>query len=143
MSWLGLFVKCLELGQINGKEIGSSFAHEVGTIPTKDGRAKEVFEHLNDIHPSVVCLFDGDAEGDRHTAEVCGLRTPPRVVIRWPQGWAIENVVGWVVDAAPVVLQHPHLSEAGIPITVSELVEALRGTLRETKSSIRSLPKLS
>src|SRR3546814_4553064 len=57
----------------------SNFAHEVGAVPTADARAREVFEHLRQIHSSVFCLFDGDQQGNDYTTGVCASNPPPRL----------------------------------------------------------------
>ena len=85
-SWLRLFVKVLDLDSSAVDQAALSFAHEVGLIPTKDARIREVFEHLCQIHPGVFCLMDGDGAGDAYEAACCGLLQPPRVVARWPTG---------------------------------------------------------
>jgi energy-coupling factor transporter ATP-binding protein EcfA2 len=129
-AWLRQFVKILELGATKSSDLGLSFAHEVGAVPTADARAKEVFEHLRDIHPSVFCLFDGDAQGDNYTSTACALKPPPRIVARWPKGWAIEHVVGWIAEADPSILARAELSQMGVPSKPTELVDALQGKLK-------------
>jgi hypothetical protein len=94
-------------------------------VPTADARAREVYDHLKNIHPSVFCLFDGDEQGNNYVASVCRSGEPPRVVIRWPQGWTIESVIGWIVDADPAVLTAADLIAMGLPQTSAELVVAL------------------
>jgi hypothetical protein len=120
-------VKALELGSSNPADTGLSFAHEVGPVPTADARAREVYEHLSDIHPSVFCLFDGDYQGNAYTAAVCQSNSPPRLVVRWPAGWAMENVIGWIVAADPTVLAGADLVAMGVPQTSTDLVAELLG----------------
>lgn len=81
-AWLRQLVKVLELGSDANADVGLSFAHEVGAVPTADARAREVYEHLRNIHPSVFCLFDGDTQGENYTAGVCRSNPAPRVVVR-------------------------------------------------------------
>lgn len=129
-AWLRQLVKVLELGSDANADVGLSFAHEVGAVPTADARAREVYEHLRNIHPSVFCLFDGDTQGENYTAGVCRSNPAPRVVVRWPLGWSIEDVVGWIVDADPMVLRGGDLVAMGVPQTSADLVTALRGNLK-------------
>lgn len=124
-NWLRLFVKCIELKVGNGNEELSRFAHEVGVVPTKDARIVDVYNHLREVHPSLLCLMDGDQAGDDYTAAACGLPHPPRTIFRWPQGWEIENVVGWIVSADPAVLAAEELVDVGIPQTANDLVISL------------------
>jgi hypothetical protein len=129
-SWLRLLVKCFELSHAVDGAPGLSFVHEVGTIPTKDARVREVFEHLRSIHPLLVCLFDGDSEGDRYTADVCRCNPPPRIIIRWSDGRRMEDMVGWIIEAAPEVLRSHELIEADIPTNIPDLITALQGRLK-------------
>jgi energy-coupling factor transporter ATP-binding protein EcfA2 len=125
-AWLRQLVKVIELGSDDPAEIGLSFSHEVGPVPTADARGREVYEHLRTIHPSVFCVFDGDKQGSIYTTGVCQSTPPPRAIIRWPAHWAIENIVGWVVDADPRILNAPNLIAMGVPQTSKELVASLQ-----------------
>ena len=129
-NWLRLFVKALELRATGEDEIGLSFAHEVGVVPTKDARAAEVFQHLRAIHSTLFCLFDGDQAGTDYTLTCCRLAHPPTNIVRWPQDWEIENVVGWIVEGDPGLLNCEELMDAGVPRTSIELVVALTGPLK-------------
>lgn len=129
-AWLRQLVKVLELGSGEHADLGLSFAHEVGAVPTADARAREVYEYLRDIHPSVFCLFDGDEQGNHYAASVCRSNSPPRVIIRWPIGWTIESVVGWIVDADPAVITGADMIAMGIPQTSAELIAALGSNLK-------------
>jgi putative ATP-dependent endonuclease of the OLD family len=129
-AWLRQLVKALELGSSDYGDLGLSFAHEVGTIATADARAREVYEHLRDIHPAVFCLFDGDMQGNDYTTGVCQSNPPPRLVVRWPAGWTMESVVGWIVDADPAVLTGADMIAAGVPQTSADLVAALGANLK-------------
>ena len=115
-AWLRQLLKVLELGSSDHADPGLSFAHEVGAVPTADARAREVYEHLTNIHPSVFCLFDGDQQGNNYVAGLCRSRLPPRVIVRWPLGWTIEAVIGWIVDADPGILASADLIATSTPI---------------------------
>jgi hypothetical protein len=70
-----------------------AFTHAVRLIPAKDARIAEVFTHLSKVHPSVACLVDGDLQGDQYAEQLAALATPPRIIVRWPTGWRIEEVI--------------------------------------------------
>jgi energy-coupling factor transporter ATP-binding protein EcfA2 len=129
-NWLRLLVKTLELNPSDVDEDALSFAHEVGIIPTKDARVTEVFEHLRQIHPAPFCLFDGDATGNDYEASCCRLAQPPRIIVRWPMDWAVEHVIGWIVEADPTVLGDAELLAAGVPQAQPEFVAALSGPIK-------------
>jgi hypothetical protein len=120
-GWLELFVKCVELGNDANADSALRFANDVGVIPTKDSRCAEVFEHLRGVHPRLACLFDGDPGGLVHTNACCALANPPTLIIRWPNGWTIESVVCWIVEADPAVLAAPDCVAAGLPQDIAAL----------------------
>jgi putative ATP-dependent endonuclease of OLD family len=128
-NWLRLLVKALVLNPSEIDELALAFAHEVGIIPTKDARATEVFEHLRPIHPALFCLFDGDTAGNNYAAACCRLLHPPKTVVRWPVGWAIEHA-GWIAEADPSVLNEAELAASGVPQTPNGLVAALSNELK-------------
>jgi putative ATP-dependent endonuclease of the OLD family len=129
-NWLRLLLKSLELNPGAMDEAALSFAHEVGIIPTKDARAAEVYDHLRSVHPALFCLFDGDPAGDDYVAGCCRLQHPPKTIVRWPVGWSIEHMIGWIVEADPTVLNETALAAAGVPQRPNELVTALTGRLK-------------
>jgi predicted ATPase len=124
-SWLRLFVKCLELGDTKATDPAFNFSHEIGVIPTPDARTIDAYELLRSVHPNLVCLFDGDQAGRDYVDNACRLPTPPRMVIRWADGWAIEQVVCWIADADPAALNVQELLDAGVPQNVPNLAAAL------------------
>lgn len=129
--WLQLMVKALELNPEGLPDEALSFAHEVGVIPTKDARVADVFHHLNVIHPSLTCVVDGDGAGNNYIATCCGLQSPPAAIVRWPDGWAIENVIGWIVEADVGILANEDLQAAGVPQNAADFVAALSGQLKK------------
>jgi putative ATP-dependent endonuclease of OLD family len=129
-SWLRLLLRALELNPNVNDEPALAFAHEVGLIPTKDARAAEVYQHLQSIHPALFCLFDGDSAGDDYVAACCRLPHPPKIIVRWPAAWSIENIIGWIAEADPAVLNELELVAAGVPQNPSDLVVALDTDLK-------------
>jgi putative ATP-dependent endonuclease of the OLD family len=130
-SWLRLLSRIADLfAPERGADDAPPFTHEVGIIPTKDARIAEVFGHLTKVHPGVVCLVDGDAAGQRYTADLCGLAEAPATIIRWPQDWRIEDVICWIVAADPAVLADLELAGSGIPNDHALLIDVLLGPLK-------------
>lgn len=129
-NWLRLLVKTLELNSSAVDEAALRFAHEVGIIPTKEARVREVFEHLRPVHPALLCLLDGDSAGTGYETACCRLAHPPRTVVRWPVGWEIENVIGWIVEADLSVLSEAELVAAGVPQTSGAFTAALSSGLK-------------
>lgn len=125
-GWLRLFVKCLELQSAEEYEAALAFSHEVGVVPTPDARTTETYRHLCSVHPSIICLFDGDQSGSNYTTAVCQLTPPPHNVVRWPQGWEIEDIVAWIVAGDETVLASPELVAAGVPQSLDQLLTLLK-----------------
>jgi hypothetical protein len=77
------------------------FEAHVGIVPTHDGSVVVTYQTLSTLHPAVACIVDGDAAGIGYAAQLAALKSPPQVVVRWPDGWTIEDVVGWLVRPEP------------------------------------------
>lgn len=60
------------------------------------------------------------------TSRSLALPTPPDTVVQWPTGWAVEDVVRWILDA-------------GDPRMVTELEPLLQGFSFDTLDKLRDL----
>lgn len=128
-AWLRLLcrVSDLAVAESDGKA-NPSFTHEVGVVPTKDARVADAYGYLSGVHPSVFCLVDGDKAGLGYVNALCALTPPPKTIFQWRDGWAIENVIGWIVEADLGLLSDAAVMAAGLPNTVGQLVSALLGS---------------
>ena len=87
------------------------FGSLIGPVPTHEGQVEGVFEELDKIHHSVVCLVDGDNAGNAYVRNLTALEEAPAIILQWPQNWTIEDAVGWIADCdAAAVL--PRLTAA-------------------------------
>jgi hypothetical protein len=43
-------------------------------------------------------LVDGDGDGDRYASELRNPNAGARRILHWPNGWTIEDVVGWILE---------------------------------------------
>lgn len=102
-DWLNLLMRVVDLGPESAEPC--HFGIRVGVIPTSDAKVKETCETLARAHPWVCALVDGDAEGAGYTQDLSSAPVHVRRVLRWPNGWTIEDVVGWIiaVDEAAVM----------------------------------------
>lgn len=75
------------------------FGVRVGLVPTTDAKVKETCEALSKAHPMVCELVDGDHEGIHYADLLDGAGVGAKKVLRWPDAWTIEDVVGWIVQA--------------------------------------------
>jgi hypothetical protein len=107
----------------------SHFLAHVGVIRTTDGQVVATYERLRDLHPRIVCLLDGDPAGDSYLASLAGKHAPPTRALRWPDGWTIEDVFGWVLDAEPAVLETID-GILRVPVKTADLVARLKSTDR-------------
>ncbi len=96
-DWLSLLMRVVELDQ--DSEEPCFFGVRVGLIPTSDARMKETCETLSKAHPQVCTLVDGDGQGNRYAAELADPAAGASKVLCWPDGWTIEDVVGWIIEA--------------------------------------------
>ena len=96
-DWLGILMRIVELDQETDEPC--LFGVRVGLIPTSDARIKETCETLIKAHPRVCALVDGDEDGQRYARELSDPSVPVSIVLRWPAGWEIEDVIAWVIAA--------------------------------------------
>jgi putative ATP-dependent endonuclease of the OLD family len=82
------------------------FASEIGVIRTKDAAVEATYRRLQELHPRLVCLVDGDKPGRGYAKALMQLDHPPAKVLRWPDAWTIESILGWIVKAAPELLNN-------------------------------------
>ena len=102
VTWLDSLQTAIELRQ-EWTTAGETtrFGTFVGVVPTTDAKISETYEVARAVHSNVVCLVDGDAEGENYLAQVRALAPPPATIFIWSAGWAMEHVVSWIADADP------------------------------------------
>lgn len=125
-DWLRLLVRAVDLGQDWTPETECWFGCHVGVTPTHDGSVVATHAALERLHPLVVPLVDGDGAGREYAATLCGAARPPAMILRWPCDWAIERVVGWIVEAgqAAAITALAEVLDPGVA-NVRELVDRL------------------
>ena len=102
------------------------FGSHVGVVPTQDAHVVGVFEELRNIHQHVICLVDGDAAGEIYENALLLLANPPSLILKWPAGWGIEDVIGWIAEANHAVLPEIAESLGHVAATVAEFVALLK-----------------
>ncbi len=125
-EWLMLLVRAADLHQGWTDERVCHFDSFIGVIPTHDSAVVKSVEILQPLHPRVLALVDGDDAGVGYAKELLAQDDPNSgVIVRWPDDWTLENVIGWIVEAdadeclAAVTIDPPAAS-------VPELVERLK-----------------
>lgn len=123
-EWLDLLLRVVELGE--GGEIACAFGSHVGVVPTHDSCVEITCAALRKAHPNIVALVDGDGAGQGYAAALVQAQACS-AVLRWPDGWTMEDVVGWAVqadEAAIIPILDTNLPHA--PGTLNTLVAWLK-----------------
>jgi energy-coupling factor transporter ATP-binding protein EcfA2 len=123
-EWLSLLSRVVEL-QSGATAAGTFFSAAVGTVPTQNGAIEETVNRMRRCHSCVVGLADGDATGRAYTRNL--VANGIRCVLRWPDEWTIEDVIGWIIEPAhTAVLAGLAADLLEPPSTVAVLVERLK-----------------
>jgi putative ATP-dependent endonuclease of the OLD family len=96
-DWLTLLLRVADLDR--DSEQPCLFGVRVGVVPTSDAKVKETCTILSKAHPQVIALVDGDADGLGYADSLDEEGAGGKKVLRWPNGWTIENVVAWIIEA--------------------------------------------
>jgi putative ATP-dependent endonuclease of the OLD family len=101
VAWLEALQTALELHQSwqdvgDGAPLLSTF---VGVVPTIDAKIADTFALVSAVHTRPCILVDGDNDGRGYFDAVKVSSPPPRCVVFWPQGWAMEDVISWIASA--------------------------------------------
>jgi putative ATP-dependent endonuclease of the OLD family len=104
------------------------FDAHLGLIPTHDGSVVVTYDHLSRLHAKVVCLVDGDAAGAGYMTELEGKATPPSLILRWPDTWMVEDIVGWaaMADEPALLAMLANSSLPQPPASVADLVQRMK-----------------
>ena len=101
LAWLEALQTALETKQvwdIEGPQ-PTRFGTFVGVVPTIDAKIEDTLQIVTGVHPHPTVLLDGDPAGRTYFDAIIQLQTAPRVVVFWPDNWAIEHVVSWIARA--------------------------------------------
>jgi hypothetical protein len=126
-EWLKLLARAVDLVQQWGGQNRCRFGSHIGVVPTHDAAVEGTVQALRSVHSVVVAIVDGDEDGLGYMARLRAQARPPNSILRWPDDWAIEDVVGWVVEGdAPAVLRGLAGSLVPEPQSVADLVRRLK-----------------
>ncbi len=104
VAWLEALQTALESQQSweDAEQNESRFSTFIGVVPTIDAKVADTFAIINKVHGRPSILVDGDVDGRGYFDAVRAIARPPRCVVFWPQDWAMEHVVAWIVEADEV-----------------------------------------
>lgn len=95
-DWLTLLQRVADLD--NDSDESCLFGVRVGIVPTSDANVKDTCAKLAKAHPNIVALVDGDADGVRYADSLDEPGAGAVKVVRWCNGWTIEDVVCWIIE---------------------------------------------
>lgn len=98
---LNLMAMAVDSSQTWESGSDSRFLAHVGIVRTTDAQVIATFKRLHPLHPRISCLVDGDDAGDGYATGLAALTPQPSRALRWPDGWTMEDALGWVVDGDP------------------------------------------
>lgn len=144
-EWIGLLVRAVDLHQSWAAADECRFDAFVGVIPTHDGAVLRTVDAMAPLHPRVLAIVDGDAEGLGYAAALSAAGSPNSgVIIRWANGQMLEDTIGWIIEAdAAACLAAIHIDNP--PATSADLVTRLKsesrnaGGLKKDTSSYESI----
>lgn len=144
-EWIGLLVRAVDLHQSWAAADECRFDAFVGVIPTHDGAVLKTVDAMAPLHPRVVAIVDGDAEGLGYAAALSAAGSPNSgVIIRWANGQMLEDTIGWIIEADPAAcLAAIHIDNP--PATSADLVARLKsedrnaGGLKKDTSSYEAI----
>ena len=101
VAWLETLQNALELQQewTDVQTGASRFSTFVGIVPTIDAKVGDTFTLIKSVHTRPCILLDGDIEGRNYFDSVRASAPPPKCVVFWPEGWAMEHMVSWIAGA--------------------------------------------
>ncbi len=95
---LGMLLRAAETADTATADVAAAFGTAVGVVPTHDAAVILTVKTLAACHPRVAAVVDGDVAGKGYAGELAALPQPPAAVLRWPDGWAVEDVVAWLAE---------------------------------------------
>lgn len=123
-EWLSLLARLVEL-QPAAEAPGAHFSATMGVVPTLDSAVEETYKRLSKTHPRIIPIVDGDPAGQGYATALvaCGADR----ILRWPEGWTIEDLVGWIIQPAQAPILAGLATELDSPPTsLTELVQRLK-----------------
>ena len=98
-NWIKKLCIGLELHQEQALDNGHLFSTLIGVFPTDSAKVVEVSKVMSAAHANVFCLVDGDQAGTDYITKLMALAQPPKIALRWPNSWTIEDVIGSLLKA--------------------------------------------
>lgn len=131
-EWLGLLVRAVDLHQGWALAEECRFDSTVGVIPTHDAAVVATVQALAPLHPRIVAMVDGDADGVGYAQQLIAVGAPNSgIILRWAGGQMLEDAIGWIVSADANACLNAMDIAPPAP-TVADLVARLKNKDRNT-----------
>jgi putative ATP-dependent endonuclease of the OLD family len=131
-EWLGLLIRAVDLHQGWAEADECRFDAFIGVVPTHDGAVINTVDAIAPLHPRVVAIVDGDAEGVGYAGALEAAESPNSgIIVRWPDGQMLEDIIGWIVEADPETCLDAMQLDPPVA-TVAELIARLKHDDRAT-----------
>lgn len=126
VAWLETLQTALELhqGWQDAENAASLLSTFVGIVPTIDAKIADTFSLVSAVHARPCILVDGDNDGRSYFDTVKVNNPPPRCVVFWPQGWAMEHMVSWIAGADEAAMLAALGTALGAPFADSQALTA-------------------
>lgn len=111
----------------------SRFGSYVGVVPTHDSAVEATVAALSCLHPRVTALVDGDPAGVGYAQALGVAAARPAVILRWPDGWVVEDVVGWILEADSAA------STAALALSIAPAAATIAALVIRLKSEDRAV----
>jgi hypothetical protein len=130
-EWLRLIELCAITDQSVDMDSPIPFGTIFGVVPTHDACVVDTVAKIKQIRPGVVALVDGDAAGDGYVQDLLKLANPPEHILQWPEGWMIEDVIGWVLGSEQDIVSSVRLDRPDAPDSIAGIVDWLKKPTKE------------
>jgi putative ATP-dependent endonuclease of the OLD family len=90
--------------------------------PDHDAAVEATVAALTRLRPRLAALVDGDSDGLAYARALSAAAQRPTIIVRWPDDWSMENMVGWILEADSL-----------------RVIEALATTIEPAPASINAL----
>jgi hypothetical protein len=132
-EWLKLLVRAVDLRQGWGATEECRFGSYVGVVATHDAAMEATITEMARLHPRVVALVDGDEAGLSYAETLAAAAARPAVILRWPDHWTLEHVIGWILEGGVDALASLAKAIAPPPATIAELIGRLKSETRTAR----------
>lgn len=124
-NWIKKLCVGLELNQDQATGQGYLFSTLIGVFPTDSAAVEKISEVMSKAHSNVLCLVDGDQAGKDYIASLQSLDQPPKLVLKWPDNWTIEDVIGALlkVDEAAYLPQIKILADNEALTSIDDFIQ--------------------